>query len=217
MIILFDLDGTLIDSTPAILESFEVAFATFKQKAPPQNEIKKLIGLPLDVMFEKLGVDSKNKWDFVNAYKHHYRPISKAKTTLLPFAKKAIIKASKIAKLGIVTTKTSVYSAELMEYFGVGKYFDVLVGRDDVTNPKPHPEPIIKALKHLQYKNHKAYMLGDTCLDGISAKNADITAIGVLSGYGDKEQLHRCSDMVFLDALEAIEFLSTPTNHKTSS
>ena len=42
MIILFDLDGTLIDSTPAILESFEVAFATFKQKAPPQNEIKKL-------------------------------------------------------------------------------------------------------------------------------------------------------------------------------
>ena len=61
MIILFDLDGTLIDSTEAILESFEVAFKTFNQPVPDTAIIKKLIGLPLDIMFERLGVKkSKN-------------------------------------------------------------------------------------------------------------------------------------------------------------
>jgi len=206
LVILFDLDGTLIDSTPAILESFHFAFEQFNTPIADDEEIKKLIGLPLDIMFEKLGVDSSKKWDYVNAYKTHYRPISKQKTTLLPFAKEAIIQASKIAKLGIVTTKTSKYSKELMEHFGVLEYFDVLIGREDVTNPKPHQEPILKALNY--FKNHSiAYMIGDTCLDSISAKNANINSIGVLSGYGNKKDLINCSDVVVENALKAIEFI----------
>jgi len=207
MIILFDLDGTLIDSTPAILESFHEAYKTFNTPIPDDEEIKKLIGLPLDIMFEKLGIESDKKWDYVDAYKKHYRPISKAKTSLLPFAKEAIIEASKIATLGIVTTKTSKYSEELMQHFGVMKYFKCLIGRDDIENPKPHPEPILKALKTLNYKDHKAYMIGDTCLDSISAKEANITAIGVTSGYGSKNDLLACSDIVLQDALEAIRFI----------
>jgi len=209
MIILFDLDGTLIDSTPAILESFQVAFETFNKKNPKDEEIKKLIGLPLDIMFEKLGVETSKKWDYVDAYKKHYRPISKQKTTLLPFAKETIIEASKIATLGIVTTKTAKYSEELMKHFNVMEYFKVLIGREDVQNPKPHPEPILKALKKLKYNNHKAYMIGDTCLDSISAKEAGIFSIGVLSGYGDETKLRECSDFIFQNSLKAIAFLKS--------
>jgi phosphoglycolate phosphatase len=209
MIILFDLDGTLIDSTPAILESFHEAYKAFNTPVPSDEEIKKLIGLPLDIMFEKLGIPSDEKWDYVNAYKKHYRPISKQKTTLLPFAKEAIIEASKIADLGIVTTKTARYSEELMDHFGVLKYFKVLIGREDVQNPKPHPEPILKALNILGYRlDKKAYMIGDTCLDSISAKEAGIIPIAVHSGYGDKIDLHNCTDIVLENALEAVKYLS---------
>jgi len=207
MIILFDLDGTLIDSTPAILESFHTAFQTFDTPIPKDEDIKKLIGLPLDIMFTELGISENKKWDYVDAYKKHYRPISKQKTTLLPFAKEAIIEASKIATLGIVTTKTSKYSKELMEYFGVMEYFQVLIGRDDVENPKPHPEPILKALTKLKYKKHKVYMIGDTCLDSISAKKANVNSIGVLSGYGDKETLTSCSDIIVENALKALDVI----------
>jgi len=210
MIILFDLDGTLIDSTPAILESFHKAFEIFNTPCPSDEEIKKLIGLPLDIMFEKLGIASEKKWDYVDAYKKHYRPISKAKTTLLPFAKEAIIKASEIATLGIVTTKTARYSEELMKHFGVMEYFDVLIGREDVQNPKPHPEPILKALKALNYKkDKKAFMIGDTCLDSISAKEAGITPIAVHSGYGDKIDLHNCTEIVTENALKAIQIIKS--------
>ena len=207
MIILFDLDGTLIDSTPAILESFHVSYKTFNTPIPNDEEIKKLIGLPLDIMFEKLGIPNEKKWDYVTAYKKHYRPISKAKTSLLPFAKEAIIEASKIAKLGIVTTKTAKYSEELMEHFGVLEYFDVLIGREDVENPKPHPEPILKALKLLNHKEHKVFMIGDTCLDSVSAKEANVTSIAVTSGYGSKKDLEACSDIVTINALKAIEII----------
>jgi len=210
MIILFDLDGTLIDSTPAILESFYEAYKAFNTPIPNDDEIKKLIGLPLDIMFEKLGIPSEKKWDYVDAYKKHYRPISKQKTTLLPFAKEAIIEASKIATLGIVTTKTARYSEELMEHFGVLQYFKVLIGREDVDNPKPHPEPILKALNILGYRlDKKAFMIGDTCLDSISAKKANITSIAVTSGYGSKDDLLACSDIVTTNALKSIEIIKS--------
>jgi phosphoglycolate phosphatase len=207
MIILFDLDGTLIDSTEAILESFYASFRAFNIPIPDDEKIKSLIGLPLDIMFVKLGVSEKKKWDYVDAYKKHYRPISKAKTKLLPFAKEAIIKASKIATLGIVTTKTSKYSEELMAHFGVMQYFKVLIGRDDVNNPKPHPEPIFKALEKLNSKNKKVYMIGDTCLDCISAKEAKINSIGVHSGYGDRKDLKNCCEIVCDNALKAVELV----------
>jgi len=208
MIILFDLDGTLIDSTPAILESFKIAFETFDTTCPNDEEIKKLIGLPLDIMFEKLGVSPEKKWDYVDAYKKHYRPISKQKTTLLPFAKEAIIEASKIATLGIVTTKTARYSEELMQHFGVMRYFNVLIGRENVQNPKPHPEPILKALQKLNYnKNKKAFMIGDTCLDSISAKEANIISIAVTSGYISKNDLLNCTDIVLKNSLKAIKYI----------
>ena len=206
-VILFDLDGTLIDSTEAILESFDVAFKTFNKQTPNDEDIKKLIGLPLDIMFSKLGIDDDKVWDFVDAYKMHYRKISTAKTKLLPFAKEAIINASKFATLGIVTTKTARYSRELMEHFGVMNYFDVLIGREDVINPKPHPEPIIKALKQLNTESKDVFMIGDTCLDILSAKNAHINGIGVKSGYASERDLLECDAIVFENALKAVEYI----------
>ncbi|NPA11812.1 MAG: HAD family hydrolase, partial [Epsilonproteobacteria bacterium] len=95
--VLFDLDGTLIDSTEAILEGFEVSFRSFNKTPPKPQDVKKLIGLPLDVMFENLGAEKEKVWDYVDTYKQHYRKISKQKTVLLPYAKEAVIEASKFA------------------------------------------------------------------------------------------------------------------------
>ena len=128
MIILFDLDGTLIDSTEAILESFHNSFDVFKVKHPSDEEIKALIGYPLDVMYRELGVIEESVWDYVDTYKEHYRVISREKTELLLNAKESVVLASEIAEIGIVTTKTGKYSQVLMEYFGIMDYFKVLIG-----------------------------------------------------------------------------------------
>ncbi|WP_187647400.1 HAD family hydrolase [Nitrosophilus labii] len=204
--ILFDLDGTLIDSTEAILESFDFAFKKFGLKTPEKKEILKLIGHPLDFMFLHLGIKENIK-EFVDAYKENYRTVSKEKTVLLPNAKEAIKEASKFAVLGVVTTKTGLYSKELLKHFGVMKFFECLIGREDVIYPKPHPEPILKALHKLNANKDHTWMIGDTCLDIDSAQRAGIKGVAVLSGYGYFKTLQRCSEFIKKDSLEAVNII----------
>ena len=207
MIILFDLDGTLIDSTDAIVSTFHYSFDVHKAEHPTDKEIIALIGYPLDIMYAELGVDEDKVWDYVATYKEEYRKISTIKTELLSCATDAVKKASEFATLGIVTTKTGSYSEILMEHFGLMHYFEVLIGREHVQNPKPHEEPILKALEKLDTDDKEIWMIGDTKLDLISAKNAGVNSIGVLTGYDTHNTLKKYTDFIFNDALKAVEYL----------
>jgi len=209
MIILFDLDGTLIDSTEAIVSTFHHSFKVHGKKSPRDEEIMALIGYPLDIMYAELGIDEDKVWDFVATYKEEYRKVSTLKTTLLPRAIEAVKTASEFAELGIVTTKTGKYSKVLMEYFDLMKYFKVLIGREDVEKPKPDAEPILKALNSFNTKGKEIYIIGDTKLDLISAQNANINSIGVLCGYGEEETLKQFTNVILDDAYEAVKYLES--------
>jgi len=209
LILLFDLDGTLIDSTEAILESFHHSFDFYKTPRKSDSEIEALIGYPLDIMFSRLGIDEAMVWEYVATYKEHYQKISREKTVLLPFAKEAIERAGKMATLGIVTTKTGKYSRVLLEHFDVMKHFDVLIGREDVEHPKPDAQPIVKALEQLGSDDTNIWMIGDTKLDLLSAAAAGVNAIGVCSGYDSCEVLSTYTQNIFSDALEAVIWLES--------
>ena len=206
-VILFDLDGTVIDSTEAILDGFRVAFETFGGEVPSDEAIKKEIGHTLEDMFLTLGIDKNRVDEYVHAYKMHYRIISCEKTILLDGAREAIEKASQFATLGVVTTKTGEYSRILLEHMELMKYFDVLIGREHVEYPKPHAEPILKALMKLEHDRNSTWMIGDTCMDMIAAKNAEINAIAVTSGYGTAKRLQQCSSIICQTVLEAVNFI----------
>ncbi len=208
MTILFDLDGTLIDSTEAILEGFHHTFDFYQRAHPTDDEIKALIGHPLDVMYAELGIEEALVWDFVRTYKEHYQTIHCQKTVLLEHAKEAIREAQKIARLGVVTTKTGEYSRQLLEHFGVMDAFEVLIGREHVDNPKPHAEPIDKAISMMKCDREECWMIGDTRLDIASAQNAGIRSVGVTSGYDKHEQLSTLTDIIEANALEAVKYIS---------
>lgn len=209
--ILFDLDGTLIDSTEAILESFYHSFNFMGVEAPKKEDIESKIGYTLEDIFAFLGVEERFIDEHVLAYKAHYREISRPKTYLLDGAMEAIELASSFARLGVVTTKTSKYSKELLEHMGIMRYFEVLIGREDVVNVKPHPEPIYKALEQMgkngAEEKNDIWMIGDTFLDVEAAKNAGIKHIALMTGYGNKEQLKCLSDIVVADVLEAVNMI----------
>ena len=132
-IILFDLDGTLIDSTNAIVSTFKHSFneLNFNFKGDDEN-IKSLIGYPLDIMYKELGVDESKVWDFVDAYKNRYKIISKEQTTLLEDAYEALELASEIARVSVVTTKTRMYTMPLLEHFNIAQFFEIVTGRENV-------------------------------------------------------------------------------------
>ena len=207
--ILFDLDGTLIDSTSAILDGFDTAFKAHGKDAPNHDELKSLIGHPLDVMFARLGAPQNLIDDYIKAYKVRYEQIYLAQTSLLPFAKDAVDLASSIADVGVVTTKTSKFSEILLENLGVLNFIKVVVGRDDVLNPKPNAEPVNLALAKLGKDKRNAFMIGDTHMDLMAAKNASIKGIGLTCGYADAQSLKEYSDLIFQNAYEAVKFLAS--------
>ena len=210
IIILFDLDGTLIDSTDAIVSTFKHSFneLAFDFKGDDET-IKSLIGYPLDIMYKNLGVEESKVWDFVEAYKNRYRVISKAQTTLLKNAFEAVELASKIARVSVVTTKTRMYTMPLLEHFNISQFFEIVTGRENVQNPKPHPEPILITLEQMNYDKNKdnVWMIGDTKLDLIAANEAKINSIGVLCGYGQEDELKQYTSYIQDDSLKAVEFI----------
>lgn len=211
-IILFDLDGTLIDSTDAIVSTFYHSFKELGFDFNGNDEsIKSLIGYPLDVMYKELGVEESKIWDFVDSYKNRYKVISKEQTTLLENAYEAVYEASLFARVSVVTTKTRMYTMPLLEHFNIAQFFEVVTGRENVQNPKPHPEPILITLDQMKYdKNiHSVWMIGDTKLDLIAASEANVNSIGVLCGYGEREELLKYTNIIKSNALDAINHIKT--------
>ncbi|MFP4486625.1 MAG: HAD family hydrolase [Campylobacterales bacterium] len=207
--ILFDLDGTLIDSTEAIVEGFGISFETHKKSAPKAKEIIKLVGHPLEIMFEGLGVEKDMIKSHVDAYKKHYRTIATAKTTLLEGAKESIELASKFARIGVVTTKTRRYSIDILEHLGIGHYFETIVGRECVQNPKPHPEPIMLALTRMGLQKDGTFFVGDTMMDLLAAREAGVEFVGVEGIYGDMKLFKKECNVLKNNILVAVSYIKT--------
>ena len=211
-IILFDLDGTLIDSTEAIVSTFLHSFNQLEFNFTGNEEdIKNLIGYPLDIMYKDLGVEENRVWDFVDTYKQRYKIISKEKTLLLENAYEAVELASQIGRVSVVTTKTRTYTMPLLEHFNIAQFFEIVTGRENVQNPKPHPEPILITLEQMNYNKdiHDVWMIGDTKLDLIAANEANVNSIGLLCGYGNEEELRKYTSNIMQNSLEAINFLKS--------
>ncbi len=204
--ILFDLDGTLINGTSAILEAFKVAL----QGTPTHfdaERIKAMIGFPLDVMFANLGFAGDEIQRRIEAYKAHYLQIYLTQTTLLPRVKEALQLAHDFATLAVVTTKGTASSKAILQNLGVLHLFGAVVGRDEVSEPKPSSEPILKALQLLGKDKTNAFMVGDTHLDIKAAQNAGISCVAVSCGYESADSLKTHKAIVKANAYEAVEFI----------
>lgn len=207
-ILLFDLDGTLIDSTQAIWESFVLASKDYGLSVEERyQEIERSIGMTLSDMFLKVGIPQEKIEECIKTYRIYYQQKFLEKTFLLPKVKETIQKSSNQYKLGIVTSKSHYFSEKILEHFGLLKYFFVLVGIEDVKKPKPDAEPILKALEGMRYEQNKVFMIGDTKFDMQSAKNAGVTGIGVNGRY--QKDLNQYTDFVFDNILDAFHYIES--------
>lgn len=210
-IVLFDLDGTLVDSTQAIYASFCKVYMAMNDTPPSLEQVKSGIGHTLETMFLQNGVEKQKVDEYVGHYRMAYRGLMEQGTHLLAHAKEAIIQAHSFATLGVVTTKRGDFSQILLDKLGVWEYFSGIIGIESVKNPKPHAEPILKALAMLdkggEIQKEKIYMIGDTILDIEAAKNAEIQAVGVLCGFGKKEEMKKAQVPLCENTLEAVEWI----------
>jgi pyrophosphatase PpaX len=178
--ILFDLDGTLIDTNEIIIKSFEAVFQEhFPSISLSRNKILTFIGPTLYETFGHYTKDPFKMEAMVQSYRKYYRENEFQFFKIYP----GVIDTLKELKdqgynLGIVTSKYKDAAWPSFTYYNLNEVFDVFIALDDIKAPKPNKEPVLKALK--QFDNvQKAIMIGDNKGDILAGKNAGIYSAGV--------------------------------------
>ena len=111
-------------------------------------------------------------------------------------------------KMAVVTTRARPEAESFIRQLGLQGFFSVVITRGDVLRMKPHPEPVQKAAYALGVDPRQCIMVGDTVMDIKSAKRAGSLAVGVLSGFGERQELERAgADLIFDRASQLLTYL----------
>lgn len=196
---LFDLDGTLLDTSKGIKKS--VAYTVEQMKLPPipESEISCFIGPPIyNSLREKFDLSEEEARYgteiFRNAYKDKY--LFEAEVYQGVFELFDFLKQNNI-KIGIATYKREDYAISILEHFGIAEYCDVIIG-SDFENKMTKTDIVEKCFSLLDVRKRDAVMVGDTIHDAIGANNFGINFIAVTYGFGfkDKNEIENCEKVV---------------------
>jgi len=192
---LFDLDGTLVDSPRAIVRTFTAAFASMQVEARHPAAIRATIGLPLEQAFSTLldvPVDDEQVGLGVQRYGALFKEIILPMATELLFpgvaGGLAALRARDVT-LTIATSKFHASADALLTAAGIRDHFAVIVGADQVSSPKPHPETVLIILQELGVPTDEAVMVGDTSHDLLMATAAGVRSIAVTYGVHSRDEL----------------------------
>lgn len=178
--VLFDLDGTLVDSNQLILDSFKATFDKFFPDVKFQREdYIKMIGPTLKETFSEFQDNQDNVLKMIDFYRRYYKVHEFDMIDIYP----NLISTLKSLKamgfyIGIVTTKFEESAVPSIKQFNLDQYMDVYIYLDDVKNPKPHAEPIEIAKSRLK-DPLEILMVGDNPSDILSGKNAGVLTCGI--------------------------------------
>lgn len=196
--ILFDLDGTLVDSIELILTSARFAFQGFGGRAPTDDEWRTSIGRPLVDVFRDFAPDEIEAQRLIGRFReyqvaHHDR--------LLRAYDGAVDMIRDFAAAGhpmaLVTSKPDLLAQRALVLIGLDDAIPVVVGYDTCTRHKPHPEPVERALALLDVPASDAIFVGDSPHDVASGRDAGVFTVGVTWGaYGPEAMRDSGADAV---------------------
>jgi HAD superfamily hydrolase (TIGR01549 family) len=186
-LILFDLDGTLIDSYEAIYHSAISVLNKYSEKTPSRQEVFKSVGLPIAHLFDSYLIEP-ILGEAVIEFREHLMVHGHEKTMLIPGAKFALEDLkSKNFQLSLVTNKQTALAKSVLAQQGLSKYFDLVVG-SDLGRPKPSPDLIKLALSKFP-RAFKPAMVGDRAEDMQAARDAGIEGIFLINPHHGLECL----------------------------
>ncbi len=193
-VILFDLDGTLTDPKGGITKSVQYALRKMGIIEENLDDLLKFIGPPLTESFrDYYGMDESDTWEAIKFYREYFTDKGMLDNEIFPGIPELLSNLrSRGHNLGVATSKPTVYSEVILKHFEIDNYFSVVIGSNLDGTRMIKSEIIEFALKTLQVPElEKVIMIGDRKHDIIGAKQNNIDSIGVVFGYGSREELER--------------------------
>jgi pyrophosphatase PpaX len=205
--ILFDLDGTLIDTNQLIIDSFKHTYKTHLNRDIEEKEILQHFGEPLITTLRRYSPE--NVEALYDTYINFNESIHDNSVSLCSDIKQCLEQLKEMGcVMAVVTAKRSVIAYRGLELFDIMKYFSVVITLDDTKEHKPHPAPILKALEKLGATTEEAIMVGDSIFDIQCAHNAGVKAVQVSWGAALEHMQQETPDYLVNNAMEIVDIVS---------
>jgi len=189
--VVWDLDGTLVDSAADIATSLNRLLAENHLAALDKARIRNMIGEGVAVLirrgFEEHDItpDGRRLEQLVERFLVIYSEVATASTRLFPGARKALQSLSDAGlRQAICTNKPEAITRQVLAGLDIASYFDVVIGGDTLPRNKPDPLPLRTALESLQATPERSLMVGDSAIDVQTAHAAGVGVAFVTFGYG---------------------------------
>lgn len=201
--LIFDLDGTLIDSSAGVADAVNYSLRMSDHPERQLAEIAPYIGFPLRQMYAEFGVGP-----FETLYSHFQdRAMTSVINAAMPLdhADRVVTNlAIDGYKMAIATTKIRRHVDEIVAKLGWTAHFSALIGGDEVAHPKPDPEAFALALCRLGAEPSDSIVIGDTINDVVAARALSIPVVAVLSPYGGEETLRASRPDYVIDSIAGL-------------
>ncbi|HUV84420.1 MAG TPA: pyrophosphatase PpaX, partial [Methanosarcinales archaeon] len=205
--ILFDLDGTLIDTNQMIIDSFKHTYKTHLNRDIEEKEILLNFGEPLITTLRRYSPE--NAEELYDTYINYNESIHDNSVSLCCNIQECLAQLKEMGcVLAVVTSKRQKMAHRGLELLDIMKYFSVVVTVDDTEEHKPHPAPVLKALEKLGAAPEEAIMVGDSIFDIQCAHNAGVKAVQVTWGASLEHLQQEPPDYLVDNALDIVDIVS---------
>lgn len=194
--ILFDLDGTLLKTDSGVLKCVRKTAEDLGIELPPENELRSFMGPPLKDCFTNIcGLEPLMVAEAVGIFRGYYESIGIFDAQVYDGVEELLkLLKSKGSALAVASSKNEIFAKKVLDHFGIGRYFDIVAGDPASSEIKwTKKDSILKAMKAIgSADGTNTVLVGDRKFDAFGAKEAGIDSIGVLYGYGTREEITSC-------------------------
>ena len=205
-LILFDLDGTLVDTSKDITTALNYALKQYGIKEHSVQETINMVGEGITRLIEKILGDKKIHMRdeiirrFIEYYSEHLSDYSRE----YPYVRETLDQLDGYKK-AVISNKRESLSVELLEKLDLLKYFNLVAGSDTTSEKKPSPVPIFHIMEKLDTKPYESMIVGDSNFDIEAGEKAGIKTVAVTYGYRERQYLQDADYMI--DSLKDLIFL----------
>ena len=201
--LIFDLDGTLIDSSKGVVKATNYALNRINEPIRSDEEITEFIGYPLEEMF--LSFSDKSYREFREFFQEKAKEAVVAETEPLDGVEQVLRQLlDRGYRMAIGTTKISIHIEKILAKFRWEDIFVAYIGSDNVSRVKPDPEIFIKALNLLNSNKENTLVIGDTVNDIYAARGASLPSIGIRSPYNSRDKLETSNPDIIIDNINEL-------------
>lgn len=189
--ILFDFDGTLVNSAPGIVKTMEQVFTEMNVEVPTEEAMRATIGLPLRLALKELGhLDDKRADDATELYRALFPVYEVGYVTVFPDVTETLMSLKeKGIRMAVVTSRDTVSLKLIADRRELTPFFETYVTGADGFLPKPAPDMVLELLKRMKLKEDEVLVVGDTTFDIDMGNSAGCKTVAVTYGNHSCERL----------------------------